>query len=184
MLLKELETQVSQLRGQISGLQQTVRPAGAGRTNVRGMVVASGFQASDSWQLRNSGGKLEIRDPRSGKVWARFNEEQSFQLLDRSDLLVSDRVGIGTTSPLAKLDVRGEIRGKMWYRRYTWRRGMPPVRMGHSSKGLAALTWVQGSFAGGGERVSVDVGKDGYWYLHGTSGKGSIIAHGVFWGMP
>ena len=96
-------------------------------------------------------------------------------------------VGIGTDDPKARLDVRGEIFGKLWHSiEYTWVNGSNPVKMIPSTCGIAFLTYVQGKFAGGGEIVKVYVDQDGYWYLGGHQGGAgaSIMAKARCIGMP
>ncbi len=75
------------------------------------------------------------------------------------------------------MEVTGEIRGKVWYSgEYAWSQGQGHVRMGHSSKCVAFLTFVQGKFEGGGEYVMVYVANDGYWYLGGASAQSGVSA--------
>lgn len=78
-----------------------------------------------------------------------------------------------------------EIRGKIWCSdEYTWSQGQDAVKMEHSSKCVAFLTYVQGQFEGGGEAVGVEVRSDGYWYLYGKSGQRSVMAKARCIGMP
>ncbi|NEQ52048.1 MAG: hypothetical protein F6K11_18225 [Leptolyngbya sp. SIO3F4] len=94
-------------------------------------------------------------------------------------------VGIGTKHPKAKLDVQGEIRGKLWYSaKLTWRQGQAPVRLGHSSKGFPIITRVQGAFKGGGEWIDTYIHTDGYWYLRGQSKQSGLFAQAIFVGRP
>lgn len=83
------------------------------------------------------------------------------------------------------LEVTSEIRGKVWYsQEYEWSQGDSPVKMGHSSKCVAFLTYVRGKFEGGGEYVQVYVGSDGYWYLGGASAQSSVRARARCIGTP
>ncbi len=81
----------------------------------------------------------------------------------------------------------GEIQGKIWYSdEYVWRNGQSHIKMRHSSKCVAFLTYVQGKFAGGGEQVYTYVAGDGYWYLGGNQGGAGadIIAKARCIGSP
>lgn len=81
----------------------------------------------------------------------------------------------------------GEIQGKIWYsNEYVWSNGQPEVKMGHSSKCIAFLTYVQGKFAGGGEQVFTYIKSDGYWYLGGRQGGAGadIVAKARCIGSP
>ena len=48
---------------------------------------------------------------------------------------------------------------------YQWKRGEPKVKMIQRSEGFCFLSEVAGHFEGGGERVGVTIGDDGFWYL-------------------
>jgi cytoskeletal protein CcmA (bactofilin family) len=81
----------------------------------------------------------------------------------------------------------GEIQGKIWYSdEYVWKNGQTDVKMGHSSKCVAFLTYMQGKFAGSGEQVFTYIGSDGYWYLGGKQGSGGadIVAKARCIGSP
>ncbi|ACC80122.1 hypothetical protein [Nostoc punctiforme] len=81
----------------------------------------------------------------------------------------------------------GEIQGKIWYSdEYVWKNGQTDVKMGHSSKCVAFLTYMQGKFAGSGEQVFTYIGSDGYWYLGGKQGGGGadIVAKARCIGSP
>ncbi|MFN6485342.1 MULTISPECIES: hypothetical protein [unclassified Nostoc] len=81
----------------------------------------------------------------------------------------------------------GEVQGKIWYSdEYVWKNGQSDVKMGHSSKCVAFLTYMQGKFAGSGEQVFTYIGSDGYWYLGGKQGSGGadIVAKARCIGSP
>ncbi len=81
----------------------------------------------------------------------------------------------------------GEIQGKIWYSdEYVWKNGQTDVKMGHSSKCVAFITYMQGKFAGSGEQVFTYIGSDGYWYLGGKQGSGGadIVAKARCIGSP
>ena len=97
--------------------------------------------------------------------------------------LTSDgKVGIGTNNPNAKLDVngdgrvggpldvKGEIRGKLWTSsEYEWKQNNNPTRMTRADRSACLLTSAAG-LQGWGE--SVEIKQDnGYWVLTGTSGR-------------
>lgn len=54
-------------------------------------------------------------------------------------------------------------------REHTWKTTMPPLELLRVGDGLCFLSGISGGFHGGGERVSLDVGEDGKWYLSGQS---------------
>jgi hypothetical protein len=92
------------------------------------------------------------------------------------------KVGIGTNNPNAKLDVngdgrvggpldvKGEIRGKLWTSsEYEWKQNNNPTRMTRADRSACLLTSAAG-LQGWGE--SVEIKQDnGYWVLTGTSGR-------------
>lgn len=89
------------------------------------------------------------------------------------------KVHVGT------LEATDEIRGKVWYSgEYEWDQGQSAVKMGHSSKCVAFLTYVRGKFEGSGEYVQVYVGSDGHWYLGGASAQSSVKAKARCIGFP
>ena len=54
---------------------------------------------------------------------------------------------------------------------YRWQRGEPKVKLIHRSEGFCYLSKVAGHFEAGGERVSVTIGDDGFWYLDCRTGQ-------------
>jgi hypothetical protein len=62
------------------------------------------------------------------------------------------------------------------YETKVWHQGEPPVRLIRKDEGFCALTSVTGCFQGGGEKVSVYVADDGYWYLGGQSQQEGVAA--------
>ncbi len=54
---------------------------------------------------------MEIYEPEEGnKVWARFNDDNSFHLIGTPNLWVDGNTGLGTTAPSTRLDVNGQAR--------------------------------------------------------------------------
>lgn len=104
-----------------------------------------------------------------------FGNEKSFSLVadEGAKINLQSDEHVNVYAPY--LYVSGEIRGKMGYTgSFWWEQGQPHVKMIHSSKGFAALTYIRGNFAGGGEYVYVYVAQDGYWYLGGDSKQQSV----------
>lgn len=95
-----------------------------------------------------------------------------------------DNVGIGTAKPLAPLDVKGEMRGKLWYSEtFTWSKGQAEKRMTKSDHSACFLTLISGYFYGGGEIVHTYVA-NGYWYLGGAAEARDVRAEAVCIGAP
>jgi hypothetical protein len=76
-----------------------------------------------------------------------------------------------------ELRVSGKLKGAIAFSGpFWWEQGQDPLRLIHSTDGIAMLTFVRGSFQGGGESVRVYVGEDGYWYLGGSSAQAGVAA--------
>lgn len=133
------------------------------------------------------------------KDWAiHVNEDKMYFIREPWEYknLVLDgagKVGIGTASPSAKLEVdgdlkvSGQIEGKIWYsREYVWDQNVSkaPVKMGPVATTVAFLTCVRGEFEGYGEMVEIVKGNDGYWYLQGKSNKDNVMAKARCIGKP
>jgi hypothetical protein len=104
---------------------------------------------------------------------------------------VNKRVGIGATSPGAKLEVNGDLKvfggeiiGKIKAsEEFAWSTGKPPVKMWPSATSVAFLTFITGAFNGFGENVEI-VDKDGFWWLRGQAGSGTVAARARCIGAP
>lgn len=129
-----------------------------------------------------------------GKEWGgngNLQVQGNISVLNESHLAVNGgNVGIGKNNPQSKLDVNGEIRGKLWYsneHELVVPSDAPRIhkkRLLHSSKCTAFITSVSGNFRGGGERVWVEIGSDGYWYLCGHSYQEGVRVRARCFGMP
>ena len=64
---------------------------------------------------------------------------------------------------------------KFEFIKYRWDYNEPPVKMIHKDEGFCYLSGIGGAFDGGAEGARVDIGDDGYWYLHGSSGRGFLV---------
>ena len=64
---------------------------------------------------------------------------------------------------------------KFEYTNYRWDYNAPPVKMIHKDEGFCYLAGVGGAFDGGAEVARVYIGDDGFWYLHGSSGRGFLV---------
>lgn len=76
---------------------------------VNGLVRArDGYRPlTNDWEVTRNGEYLEIREPeQNDKVWARFQDDVSLHLIDTPNLWVNGRVGVGTTSPEARIEVK------------------------------------------------------------------------------
>jgi hypothetical protein len=51
----------------------------------------------------------------------------------------------------------------------------PPVKMIHQDEGFCYLSSLGGAFDGGAEGARVYIGDDGFWYLHGSSGRDFLV---------
>ncbi len=93
-------------------------------------------------------------------------------------------VGIGTTDPQAKLDVRGEIRGKPWSsKEYEWKRNARPVQMSKVGQSVCFITGLAGNYGGEGEDVIITQ-FNGYWILGGVSNQDSLRVRARCIGAP
>lgn len=90
-----------------------------------------------------------------------------------------DRVGIGgavSQVPQVPLDVKGEIRGKIWTSgQFTVEaRGggnrTSDTRMTRVDRSVCLLTDIRGKFAGLGEEIWIEAGSDNYWHLRLNQG--------------
>jgi hypothetical protein len=78
-------------------------------------------------------------------------------------------VGIGTTEPQSRLDVRGEIRGKPWSsKEYEWKRDQKAVQMSKVDRSVCFISGLSGNYGGNGEDVTITQ-LNGYWMLGGKS---------------
>ena len=163
-----------------------------GNVGVVGAPGSPGFDISKaSPKLAVSGSSLLSNG--TGESWFPYYDGNSYvsgtNVILRSNgnneqmRLTSDgKVGIGTNNPNAKLDVngdgrvggpldvKGEIRGKLWTSsEYEWKQNNNPTRMTRADRSACLLTSAAG-LQGWGE--SVEIKQDnGYWVLTGTSGR-------------
>ena len=104
-----------------------------------------------------------------------------------------DLVGIGgggSQVPQVPLDVKGEIRGKVWNSStftVDWnnplRRDVPMTRVDHS---VCFLTLIRGGWAGGGEQIWIEANGDGRWHLkviQGGAGR-DLLGQAICIGAP
>jgi len=112
------------------------------------------------------------------------NGPEFLYLLNKDGVIVGQEWG-GSGNLL----VEGEIRGKLWYSE-VFTLVVPgngtrqAVRMYSASKCIAFITSVSGSFQGGGEKVWVEIGPDGFWYLCGIGQQPGISVEARCAGMP
>ncbi len=64
---------------------------------------------------------------------------------------------------------------KFEFTTYRWDYNEPPVKMIHKDDGFCYLSGLGGAFDGGAEGARVYIDDDGYWYLHGNSGRGFLV---------
>ena len=64
---------------------------------------------------------------------------------------------------------------KFEYTTYEWKHNAPPVKMIHRDEGFCYLADIGGAFDGGAEVARVYIGDDGFWYLHGSTGRGFLV---------
>jgi hypothetical protein len=116
--------------------------------------------------------------------------EELLFLLNKDGVIVGKHWGgNGNLSVQGNLAVQGEIQGKLWYSpEYSLavpdNGNVTAVKMLPANKCFAFITSVAGSFAGGGERVWVEVRADGFWYLCGHSLQPQVSAKARCVGMP
>lgn len=66
---------------------------------------------TDDWEIVRNGEFLEIREPEQlqgkiGKVWARFRDDVCLHLIGTPNLWIEGRIGVGTTTPTAKVEIQ------------------------------------------------------------------------------
>jgi hypothetical protein len=59
-----------------------------------------------------------------------------------------------------------------------------PVKMWHSSRSIPFIMAFAGNFRGFDDNVNITIGRDGYWYLGGTAGKGFFSVTARCIGQP
>ena len=64
---------------------------------------------------------------------------------------------------------------KFEFTNYRWDHNAPPVKMIHKDEGFCYLADIGGAFDGGAEVARVYIGDDGFWYLHGSTGRGFLV---------
>jgi hypothetical protein len=159
----------------------------AGELSVGGKVTAKGLYVTGDLGEAASGVEFRHTNETQGigfgfnSIYATgSNANQPLNLMPRG----TSGVGIGTINPQAKLDVKGEIRGKLWYSGpYNWSKDQPATKMTRSDRTVCFLTRVTGYFYGGGERVEI-VDNGGYWYLQGAAQTRDVAATARCVGAP
>jgi hypothetical protein len=159
----------------------------ANKLSVGGKVTAKGLYVTGDVGEASSGVEFRHTNETQGigfgynSIYATGSDaNQSLNLVPRG----TSGVGIGTTNPQAKLDVKGEIRGKLWYSGlYNWHRDQPATKMTRSDRTVCFLTKVTGYFYGGGEWVEI-VDNGGYWYLQGGAQTRDVAATARCVGAP
>jgi hypothetical protein len=68
---------------------------------------------------------------------------------------------------------------KFEYTKFRWENNGPPVKMIHKDEGFCYISDLGGALDGGGENVRVYISDDGYWYLHGTTAHGFLVAEAM-----
>jgi hypothetical protein len=186
-----------------------VNPRGTGILHTSGPFTTSGSFTSDGnvnlgnsalyftktdhdWSgLADKTGQAAIEN---GKNWdalmiaGRYTTYQDGGTTKNTRVLdLFDRVGIGI--PLGKrpetpLDVKGEIRGKLWNsQEYAWSQGSAATRMTKANHSVCFLTLVTGYFYGAGEGVEITQQGD-YWVLTGKSQQKDVAAKARCIGAP
>lgn len=103
---------------------------------------------------------------------------------ERVRVASSGNVGIGKDNPDSTLDVKGEVRGKLWTSGvYSWAQGEAKLKMTRSDRTICFLTLVSGRFFGKGEAVGI-VSENNYWYLNGQSAQYDVRAQARCIGTP
>jgi hypothetical protein len=146
-----------------------------------GLFESSGNQAylrlSTNEGLEN---RVEITNRPGGRLslWTREGG-------DVFNITKDGKVGIGRTDPKTALDVKGEIRGKLWTSiEYEWSQYDKTTKiMTKSDRSMCFLTYVSGLFAGAGEAVEIKE-QNGYWVLMGRSQQKDVRARAKCIGAP
>jgi hypothetical protein len=103
---------------------------------------------------------------------------------ERVRVASNGNVGIGKENPDSTLDVKGEVRGKLWTSGvYSWTQGQAKQKMTRADRSVCFLTLVSGKFMGKGEAVGI-VSVDNYWYLTGESAQYDVRAQARCIGTP
>ena len=120
---------------------------------------------------------FNVTDPRGGLNW--------LSVMPNGQVLMNGgNVGIGGTDPKARLDVKGEIRGRPWLsEEYEWKKGEPAKRMTRADRTVCFLTLISGDFNGPGEVVRITQSGN-YWMLGGEAPAAGVRARARCIGAP
>lgn len=68
---------------------------------------------------------------------------------------------------------------KFEFTTFQWEHNAAPVKMIHKDEGFCYLADIGGAFDGGAEVARVYIGDDGFWYLHGSTGRGFLVVRAM-----
>jgi hypothetical protein len=149
-------------------LPETSKPV----TPNAGVTIAGGLDGNANIEVRNDG---------TGTPYIDFAQKTDSDYDARLRLTAPRKLAIEG----ADLDVKGEIRGKLWTSiEYEWSQyDKTAKKMTRSDRSVCFLTFVTGYFYGGGEVVEIKE-QNGYWVLTGHSGQKDVRAKARCIGAP
>ncbi len=68
---------------------------------------------------------------------------------------------------------------KFEFTTFQWEHNAAPVKMIHKDEGFCYLADIGGAFDGGAEVARVYISDDGFWYLHGSTGREFLVVRAI-----
>ena len=165
--------------GAATAAQPVGPPTGSSPTDANAVAVLPG-QADFEREVKSASEQYERAKLRYNEATERARLNYIKVLEDNS----TDLVGEGTRATEYRTELAW-VRSlkfhspKFEYITYEWQHNGVPVKMIHKDEGFCYLGDIGGAFDGGAEVARVYVGEDGFWYLHGSTGRGFLVVRAI-----